>query len=221
MTTTTYGILTTSTLDSTAADETITECTSLEEARHVYEAIKRGEGAGFGYPDDVLVASLVELEGAGPFCDCDGAEVASTHAPRCTLETWTRPPSTLAELLDRIEADQYTDQEMTDLPNFGGAEPADTHGVYSWSETNLLVQDHTGMRIVPRSDRYGVSVDNGQHVVDVDDLSDEQIERHFEALTGLMDEVARELAHNVSAPCTKRAFLQSYLQRAPADLVIG
>lgn len=40
--------------------------------------------------------------------------------------------------------------EMSSLPTFGGAEPADTSGVWSYDETRLLVGDCAPYGIVPR-----------------------------------------------------------------------
>lgn len=40
--------------------------------------------------------------------------------------------------------------DMTSLPTFGGPEPDDTLGVWSWDETRLLVGDSQPFEIVPR-----------------------------------------------------------------------
>lgn len=40
--------------------------------------------------------------------------------------------------------------DMTSLPTFGGPEPADTTGVWSWDETRLLVGASQPFRMVPR-----------------------------------------------------------------------
>lgn len=31
---------------------------------------------------------VVELEGSGPVCDCDGRQIAPTHAPKRTIQTY-------------------------------------------------------------------------------------------------------------------------------------
>lgn len=45
--------------------------------------------------------------------------------------------------------------DFTELPVFGGEEPSDARGIFSWDETSLLIQEETssGTRfaIVPRS----------------------------------------------------------------------
>ncbi len=53
---------------------------------------------------------------------------------------------TLAELLDAMRSDHPSvmcardvGQWSTDLPTFGGEEPACTLGVWSWDETHMLV----------------------------------------------------------------------------------
>ena len=44
--------------------------------------------------------------------------------------------------------------DMTHLPTFGGQEPADTAGIFSWDEKHFLVQKSDGWRLVPR-DEFG------------------------------------------------------------------
>lgn len=66
-----------------------------------------------------------------------------------------------------------------------------------------------------------VSVDNGATLSGVGDLSDEALERSWEALVLAMDDETRERVHAELAPCTDREFLSRYLDIATSDLVIG
>jgi len=59
----------------------VTEYDSYKDGELTYGRIAHGVG------DSVARVELVELEGVGPVCDCDGNEIASTHAPRKTLKT--------------------------------------------------------------------------------------------------------------------------------------
>ena len=63
----------------------------------------------------------------------------------------------LADALDRLAAADPAVRTAVDaeidwanLPVFGGEEPADTAGVWSWDETRLLVGDSQPFRLVPR-----------------------------------------------------------------------
>lgn len=62
--------------------------------------------------------------------------------------------STLTELLVALRGpagDELTDNQWCELPTFGGTEPRDTQGVWSWDETHLLVGDgRAELRILPR-----------------------------------------------------------------------
>ena len=49
----------------------------------------------------------------------------------------------LAKLREMTPA-ELNDVDMTSLPTFGGEEPKDTAGVWSWDEKNLLVGDDVG-----------------------------------------------------------------------------
>lgn len=66
----------------------------------------------------------------------------------------TPTPTNLETLLEAIRAGAYTEQQMTELPTFGGEEPLDTDGIWSWDETRLIVglcaED---MRIIDRRAR--------------------------------------------------------------------
>lgn len=48
-------------------------------------------------------------------------------------------PATLDELLDQLRDGRIADDDMADLPTFGGAEPGDTQGVWSWDAARLIV----------------------------------------------------------------------------------
>jgi len=39
-----------------------------------------------------------------------------------------------------------TEEELCELPTFGGEEPADTQGIFSWDETRYLVNSDAGQR---------------------------------------------------------------------------
>lgn len=63
----------------------------------------------------------------------------------------------LRDLLNEIDPDEYPENTLASLPTFGGDEPSDTRGIYSWDEANLLMSEdpRTGASewtIVPRSD---------------------------------------------------------------------
>lgn len=51
------------------------------------------------------------------------------------------------------ELTQAEEHLMTSLPTFGGDEIGDTHNVWSWDATRVLVQMSDGFRCVPRSER--------------------------------------------------------------------
>lgn len=65
----------------------------------------------------------------------------TTHNPTVSA------PTTLEQLQDYLRAGtlwdgaplKYGELDMTSLPTFGGPEPADTQGVWSWDEERLLV----------------------------------------------------------------------------------
>ena len=57
-----------------------------------------------------------------------------------------RNAANLDDLLEQLQA--LTDEQageveatLTDLPTYGGAEPRDTYGIYSWDEGRLLVAE--------------------------------------------------------------------------------
>ena len=63
-------------------------------------------------------------------------------------------PLNLDELLAAVKAGKYHDDVMHELPVFGGSEPRDTSGIWSWDETRLLVGTwDDDMKIVPRDER--------------------------------------------------------------------
>lgn len=45
----------------------------------------------------------------------------------------------LEKLLERIRNKEFDEKAMCDLPTFGGSEPEDTMGVWSWDETHMIV----------------------------------------------------------------------------------
>lgn len=46
--------------------------------------------------------------------------------------------------LRNMSADELAAVDMTSLPTFGGEEPTNMAGVWSWEETSLLVGDDVG-----------------------------------------------------------------------------
>ena len=59
----------------------------------------------------------------------------------------------LCNTLNNASYEEIQDIDLSDLPTFGGEEPADTRGVWSWDEKNLLVSDTRrgrGFIVVPR-----------------------------------------------------------------------
>lgn len=73
----------------------------------------------------------------------------------------------------------------------------------------------------PTADARRVSLDNGETLDTVDAVSDEDIDKHWDALVNVMDDGIREEVHAEFAPCSNRKFLTEYCNRADADLVIG
>lgn len=58
----------------------------------------------------------------------------------------------LAEILENIKADKYTDREMSSLPTSGDAPREDTTGIWSWDGTHAIVgEGFNDMEIVPYS----------------------------------------------------------------------
>jgi hypothetical protein len=63
------------------------------------------------------------------------------------------PANNLDELLAALRSRPYDERLMTNLPTFGGEEPASTGGVWSWDATRLLVgTSRDDFRIVPRAE---------------------------------------------------------------------
>jgi hypothetical protein len=64
--------------------------------------------------------------------------------------------TSLRQLRDLLNATSREEIELdanilTGLPTFGGAEPRDTRGIYSWDATSLLITEQgRGFVIVPR-----------------------------------------------------------------------
>ena len=70
-------------------------------------------------------------------------------------------------------------------------------------------------------DRSRLSLDNGRHYMDVDELSEGEIAAYYASLFLAMDAETREAVHAENAPCSEREFLEAYLERAKDNLVIG
>lgn len=76
------------------------------------------------------------------------------------MEEFLENADDLDDLLARLEfisenCDEQTESSIdyTNLPNFGGTEPDDTLGIWSWDETRLLVGDGCDT-IVNRADYF-------------------------------------------------------------------
>lgn len=102
------------------------------------------------------------------------------------------------------------DIDYSDLPTFGGVEPADTTGIWSWDETRLLIEQSERWMTVPRP--VTVTVANpwtGATVeLDITDISSEQ----FAAYTASMSDDVREELHARLAPCTIQEFIRAYVE---------
>lgn len=61
--------------------------------------------------------------------------------------------TTLDELLDVLQGmEDSREVDMTSLPTFGGTEPQNTIGVWSWDATRLIVGMGSDYEIVDRDD---------------------------------------------------------------------
>lgn len=66
----------------------------------------------------------------------------------------TTTPTTLDALYEILTTTTDHGLDWTDLPVFGGEEPRDTSGIWSWDQTRLLVGTCAGdLRIVDRDER--------------------------------------------------------------------
>jgi len=75
----------------------------------------------------------------------------------------------LKALLEGLKAGDFQDQELTDLPTFGGKEPTDTTGIWSWDADQLLVGDEIEtMTIIPRPMPRYVLLEEGCDYVTVE-----------------------------------------------------
>lgn len=71
-----------------------------------------------------------------------------------------RAPENLDEMLEVMQANAtwpgapgYGELDWTSLPNFGGPDPDDTDGVWSWDAERLLIGTHSeDMEIVTRTE---------------------------------------------------------------------
>lgn len=97
-----------------------------------------------------------------------GLHLEGEDYPRETILRETAVQS-LDDLLTVLREDDGTDEyaerhglpthpaergiDWTSLPTFGGATPADTHGIWSWDETRLLVgESQNEIDLVPRAE---------------------------------------------------------------------
>lgn len=100
------------------------------------------------------------------------------HAPdqlsaalvQLVAETWNEeessgkpcdPPECLADLMTILETDGYwigcpgePDLDWTSLPSFGGPEPNDTSGVWSWDQTHLIIGSPPDLECVSRKEHW-------------------------------------------------------------------
>lgn len=58
----------------------------------------------------------------------------------------------LDELLEVLNNDSISVDDMTSLPTFGGDEPQDTQGIWSWDETRWIVGASRQYEIEDRTD---------------------------------------------------------------------
>ena len=78
------------------------------------------------------------------------------RATGCTPSSLEELASILTDHALRISAAEAAGEvppaelDLSDLPTFGGAEPLDTLGVWSWDAESLLVGDGSDLSIVPR-----------------------------------------------------------------------
>lgn len=67
-----------------------------------------------------------------------------------------------------------------------------------------------------------ISLDNGRTWMTADEAMDEINERNlWDTIVEMMDDEIREAVHSDIAPCTEEEFLDEYLRRADAGLIIG
>ena len=52
--------------------------------------------------------------------------------------------SELCEILNAMDVDDIDEIDTADFPTFGGVEPSDTWGIYSWDENEYLVPGSGG-----------------------------------------------------------------------------
>jgi hypothetical protein len=96
-----------------------------------------GETVSFGEPSAVGGATVLMMP--------------ATKGQHMTTQDQVNACTTLDELL--VVLQKMTDSrevDMTSLPTFGGREPSDTAGVWSWDETRLIVGTGSDYEIVDR-----------------------------------------------------------------------
>ena len=68
-----------------------------------------------------------------------------------------------------------------------------------------------------------ISLNNGLDFFDLEDLNADDwclIEECWPSIVNLMEDGAREMAHDAVTPCGTRKFLEAYLEYADNDLII-
>lgn len=60
----------------------------------------------------------------------------------------------LCEALNTMSIEERLDEDLSDLPTFGGADIDNTAGIWSWDETDLIVQSSAGFRVISRADFF-------------------------------------------------------------------
>lgn len=151
----------------TAATEAAEMFRAVDLSREAAAAVLRGETVerltgewAPGMASEVLVVgggrAGVVTNGAavwGDWLDNQTIRTDESHNGRCLLLdiNGNDVPGCLEDLLALVPT--MSERALTSLPTFGGEAPASTNGVFSWDSSRLLVQDRTGWRIIPRSDR--------------------------------------------------------------------
>jgi hypothetical protein len=115
--------------------------------------------------------AIKEIQALHPGIGFETAEIAASHI--VTLdEDWTDEPDqpetpknseaeNLDDLLAQIKSDALDDLDYSSLPTFGGDEPFDTRGIWSWDETRLLVGTCTDdMKIIDRPKKDDEIIDS-------------------------------------------------------------
>lgn len=147
-----------------------------------------------------------------PVCDaCNEYAEANGGARRPVDENTSldliNASHTLEQLRDVLNdiAKHYgeaNEMDYTDLPTFGGEEPEDTTGIWSWNEDSILTQDRVWM-IEPRPVWADAECSDGTTI---------RRRINFEAAIEMMDDDIREAIHAKLAPCSRQAFMDAYCE---------